>query len=83
MFRRFGECHCRVLIHLQDEIARLENSLFELDKDDSNTIYLEYRLKGGEHKEGWDPAQRNILKELREKLLLYGRLRNPTAFSRI
>lgn len=78
MFRRFGECHFRVLLHLQDEIARLEDSLLKLDLKDSENMHLNYRLRCGEHEEGWDRTQRDILIELQEKLLEYGKLSDIT-----
>jgi hypothetical protein len=73
IFRRFGLVHCRVLLHLQAEIELLEHKLSDLDqadaKDGSSTSW---RLRTAEYKENWDPAQKDILKQLQDKLQVYG-----------
>lgn len=73
IFRRFGNSHCRVLLHLQAEITSLEKQLRELDIHDAKTPDLHYRLRRNEHYDGWDPAQKDLLEKLQQKLSIYGR----------
>lgn len=74
IFRRFGLVHCRVLVHLQAEIQLLEQQLSELDN-----IYSEpgasnpWRLQTAEYDDSWDPTQKEILKQLQDKLVVYGK----------
>jgi hypothetical protein len=73
IFRRFGLTHCRVLLHLQAEIQLLEQKLSDLDHADSMPGSPNaWRLRTADFKGHWDPDQRDILKQLQEKLLVYG-----------
>ncbi|PMD60665.1 uncharacterized protein K444DRAFT_721015 [Hyaloscypha bicolor E] len=75
IFRRFGLTHCRVLVQLQAEIQLLEKKLAEIDQADAMAGSSNaWRLLTAEYEYGWDPAQRNLLKELQEKLLTYDTL---------
>ncbi|EPE24167.1 hypothetical protein GLAREA_08017 [Glarea lozoyensis ATCC 20868] len=74
MFRRFGNEHCRVLLHLQAEITTIHQKLDELDLADSNSEDMRYRLKRNEWHEGWDCAQKDLLESLRVKLIQYDEL---------
>lgn len=73
VYRRFGLLYCRVLLHLQAEITALEKKLYQLDIDDEAHTDRRYRLRSIDDDEDWDPAQRNILKQIREKLSTYGK----------
>lgn len=72
IFRKFGQTNCRVMIHLQSEIAALEKELEELDRSDARDgSSTSYRLVSTEHRTGWDTRQKDILKQLEEKLPVY------------
>lgn len=72
MFRRFGRTHCRILLHLEAEITTLENKLDTLDIHDSQNSSFTYRLRSNSWNESWDREQKDLLKELKTKLLEYG-----------
>jgi hypothetical protein len=73
IFRRFRLIHCRVLLHLQAEITILEQKLINLDLSDSlEGSSTKWRLLTAEFQDGWDPAQQNILRQLQQKLSIYG-----------
>lgn len=72
VYRRFSLLFCRVLLHLQAEITALEKRLHQLDIEDEANNDRQYRLRSIDDDEKWDPAQRNILKQIREKLSIYG-----------
>ncbi len=72
MFRQFGRAHCRILLHLQAEITILERKLDVLDKHDAESSEHMFRLRQSSWKEGWDPEQKNLLDELKMRLLEYG-----------
>jgi hypothetical protein len=72
MFRRFGRAHCRILLHLEAEITILERKLDALDTHDAKSPHHMYRLRRSSWYEGWDSAQKNLLDELKMKLLEYG-----------
>jgi hypothetical protein len=73
IFRRFGLVHCRVLVQLQAEIELLQQKLSNLDQADAiDGAPNSWRLRTAEYNESCDPGQRDILKQLQEKLLLYG-----------
>jgi hypothetical protein len=81
VYRRFGLLFCRSLLQLQGELTFLEKKLHKLDTDDNADINMHYRLRSSDDEESWDPAQRNILKEIQEKLSIYGEtLRTGVAF---
>ena len=72
ILRRFGTVNCRVLLHLQAEIADLEKKLIDLDNSDAcEGSKTSYRLVTVKHKEGWDTRQKDLLKESQEKLVIY------------
>jgi hypothetical protein len=72
IFRSFGQIHCRLLLNLQAEIEILERTLSNLDKQDE-TPDLQYKLRSSKHQEGWDCSTKNILRELEDKVLKYGK----------
>ncbi|KAG9229597.1 hypothetical protein BJ875DRAFT_522616 [Amylocarpus encephaloides] len=74
MFRRFGEEHARLLLHLQVEITNIKKELNELDDKDSKPGGCGQRLKAANWGEKWDAAQVNLLERLRVKLLQYDEL---------
>jgi hypothetical protein len=77
MFRRFGLPHCRVLLQLQAEIQLLEQKLSQLDHSDAEPGSPNaFRLLTAEYKDDWDPEQRDLLSQLQEKLLIYGKAPN-------
>ncbi|KAF8851979.1 hypothetical protein BDZ45DRAFT_730490 [Acephala macrosclerotiorum] len=72
IFRKFGRTSSRVLLHLQSEIATLEEKLSDLDRTDADgDSPTAYRLKSTRHKEGWDTKQRDIIHQLQEKFAIY------------
>jgi hypothetical protein len=74
IFRRLGLVHCRVLVELQAEIQLLEKKLSALDQSDACPGSPNaWRLLTAEFKEGWDSEKRDLVIELREKLLQYGK----------
>lgn len=74
IYRRFGLIHSRLLVQLQAEIALLEYKLSDLDQADASTgSENAWRLGTTEYEEYWDSDQRDLLKELREKVLQYGK----------
>ncbi|KAN0095720.1 hypothetical protein V8E51_016431 [Hyaloscypha variabilis] len=74
MYRRFGRAHCRILLHLEAEITILERKLDLLDTHDAESPDFRYRLMSSKWREGWDPAQKNLLNELKTKLFEYDKL---------
>ncbi|KAH6706537.1 hypothetical protein BKA61DRAFT_616627 [Leptodontidium sp. MPI-SDFR-AT-0119] len=75
IFRRFGVLHCRLLVQLQAEIQHLEQRLVDLDRSDAAPgSQHSWRLQMSDFKEGSDPAQRDLLKTLQEKVLVYDQL---------
>jgi hypothetical protein len=74
IFRRFGLAHCRILVQLQAEIQLLEKKLSALDQSDASPGSPNaWRLLTAEFKEGWDSEKRDLVTELGEKLLRYGK----------
>ncbi|KAH9203508.1 hypothetical protein DL95DRAFT_418982 [Leptodontidium sp. 2 PMI_412] len=75
IFRRFGVLHCRLLVQLQAEIQHLEQRLVDLDRSDAAPgSQHSRRLQMSDFEEGSDPAQRDLLKTLQEKVLVYDQL---------
>lgn len=72
IFRGFKQSHVRVLLQLQVEINELEKALLHLDKSDETSSTTNNRLRSTEFEDGDDTAQRDLLNELRLKLLQYG-----------
>jgi len=74
IFRRFGLAHSRVLVQLQGEIELLQQKLAMLDESDASPGSRNtWRLRAASYEDGWDSAQRDLLKELQEKLIAYGK----------
>ncbi|KAH7317967.1 hypothetical protein BKA65DRAFT_557385 [Rhexocercosporidium sp. MPI-PUGE-AT-0058] len=76
MVRRFGTAHLRILLHLQAEVAEIEEQLDKLDESDATTgphseLDLRYRLRCNEWKVGWDTGQKDLLDKLKKKLAEY------------
>ena len=80
IFRRFGLVHCRVLVQLQAEIQLLEKKLSALDQSDARPGSPNaWRLQTAEFKEGWDSEKKNLLAELVDKILKYGKVHAYTS----
>jgi hypothetical protein len=74
IYRRFGVSHCRILVQLQIEIAQLEKYLSEIDRQDSAAESMAWRLHTTEFPDSHNsPRQKDLLEQLRGKLLLYGK----------
>jgi hypothetical protein len=78
VYRRFGTLHHRVILHRQQELAKLERRLNDLDKKDANDY--PYRLQSLE----WDhedadalnqecSEREKLIEEIDERLKHYGR----------
>lgn len=67
VFRRFGQLHTRLLLHLQDEIAEIEQNLKDLDNKECNFYNLTTRR--------WDQNndRKLLLQRLESRLIVYGR----------
>jgi hypothetical protein len=70
MYRKFDRASSRVLLHLQSEIAALDNGLNQMDRTDDGSVTA-YRLRSIRHKEGWDDEQRKLITKLQERLPIY------------
>jgi hypothetical protein len=73
IYRRFKLSHSRVLLELESEISLIEQKLGSLDESHATLEPRQCRLQTAEF-EGWDTTQQDLLQQLREKLLIYGRL---------
>lgn len=77
LYRSFSYLHSRVLLDLQDEITCLEKELDEIDWDDSDEAPERLRSRDIDVQkaagEGDARNRRVILKEIKEKLMEYGR----------
>lgn len=79
LYRSFSYLHSRILLDLQDEITTLERELDELDEDDE--CDAPERLKSREIDEertandGSNRTRRVILREIRQRLMEYGKVR--------
>ncbi|KAH7417507.1 hypothetical protein BKA64DRAFT_301987 [Cadophora sp. MPI-SDFR-AT-0126] len=76
VFRRFGVVHCRVLVQLQAEIQHLEERLKDLDCSDAapGSPHVWRLNKSDFVVEDSDSTQRDLLKTLQDKLLIYDQL---------
>src|SRR5436305_4164223 len=72
VYRRFGLLFCRLLLQREGELSSLEKKLHELDQHDAADTDKIYRLRSSDDHATWDPAKRNLLKEIQEKLCDYG-----------
>ncbi|KAK4183658.1 hypothetical protein QBC35DRAFT_344598, partial [Podospora australis] len=68
VFRRFGQVHVRLLLHMQDEIVELEDRLNELDASELNDYSLRTR------REDRNQDRKAVLAELESRLLSYDKL---------
>jgi len=72
IFRRFGRTSCRLLLHLQAQIHRLEKELDDLDSADASPgSTTSYRLLTSEHRPEYDTKQIELFQQLQEKVLIY------------
>lgn len=71
IFRRFGPAASRILLIKEIELDQISKKLDALDHDDSEKPEKKYRLKGIEHRDGWDDEQQKLLLEMEEKLNIY------------
>ena len=72
-FRRFGLLHMRTLVQSQAELQHLERKLHSLDHTDSVPgSGHEWRLKMLDYESAPDAAQRDLIRTIKEKLLVYG-----------
>lgn len=73
IFRRFGLTHCRLLVQLQCEIQLLEQRLTDLDKSDARPGSTQaWRLQTSHYDASWNSEQKDLLKELEERIITYG-----------
>jgi hypothetical protein len=71
VYRRFGTLRSRVILHRQHELAKLEEQLMELDKEDSKSH--PHRIQSVRKDEADTGSQRSILVDTIElKLKNYG-----------
>ncbi|PMD60011.1 uncharacterized protein K444DRAFT_589725 [Hyaloscypha bicolor E] len=70
IYRKFDRASNRVLLHLQSEIAALDNGLNQMDRADDGSTTA-YRLRSTRHEEGWDGEQRKTITKLQDKLPIY------------
>lgn len=82
LYRSFSYLHSRVLLDLQDEITSLERELDDIDEDDECDD--PDRLRSREldedraRNEGGRRNRRIVLKEIKGKLMEYGKLHSAT-----
>lgn len=72
IYRRFGNTHARLLLHLEAEITTMEEQLATTDLEDSKDQNMHYRLKTNEWNEGWDRSQKDLTEKLKVAILQYG-----------
>ena len=80
LYRGFRYLHARVLLDLQDEVAVLEQELNDLDRDDKQGDMDRQRTLRSRafdmhdaKKQQGSRTRRDVLKEIRAKLLEYGK----------
>lgn len=75
IYRKFGWLHNYALLHLQDELAELQDDLETLDKwdfsDGNPTLLVSRRLDYERH----ESIRKEIMAKLHDKLAQYGKLR--------
>ncbi|KAL9120124.1 MAG: hypothetical protein Q9187_003321 [Circinaria calcarea] len=69
IFRRFGQCHTRILVNYMVDITAIEKQLLDLDRVDIEPDGKLYRLRS--HKRGSDTIKEDLLALLEEKLRKY------------
>lgn len=76
IYRRFGYIHSRLLMHRQDELRELEDTLSEMDKNDAADPKRQLRLQSREIDEEEEAAPERdrvaLLNRIEEKALKYG-----------
>ena len=80
MYRKFGWLRAYALLHLQDEIAELEEDLQRLDRwefSDGNDLMLASRRNDYSRENG--SRRKEIVGEVHRKLAQYGKLRYPSS----
>lgn len=72
MFRRFGTLRSKLIIHLQYELAKLEETLYDMDKLDHETE-KKWRITSIKDDKGDEESKRTaLLEEIDRKLKHYG-----------
>jgi hypothetical protein len=74
IYRRFGQCHSRLLVTHMANITDIERQLSDLDKADEAGEATKWRLKTRYHEEGFDTTKRDLLEKLEKELAAYGML---------
>ena len=78
ILRRFGYLHQRLLLHRQDELRELEDTLSDMDKKDAKDPHRKQCLRSRDlDEENRDLPGRDriaLLDQLEEKILKYGSL---------
>ena len=73
IYRRFGQCHSRLLLNHMANITDLERQVHELDEADAaGGEATQWRLKNRYHEEGLDTTKKDLLKTLENELNEYG-----------
>jgi hypothetical protein len=72
IYRRFGQCHSRLLVNRMANITDLERQLHDLDEaDEDGGEATQWRLKS-RCPEGFDTARRDLLENLEKEVNAYG-----------
>ena len=71
IYRGFSQLRSRLLIQTMTEVTEIEHKLNDLDRSDAGAEMLNRRFGSTEY-DGWDAAQRDLLNQLREKMIEYG-----------
>jgi hypothetical protein len=73
IYRRFGQCHSRLLVTHMSNITEIESQLRKLDKSDADGGgATQFRLKNRRREEGFDNTKIDLLEKLRAELIAYG-----------
>ena len=72
IFRGFKYGHTRVLTHMQVELTKMEEELFELDESDAKNPTTEIRLRTTGFEKGGDTKQTDLIDRFYDKALKYG-----------
>lgn len=76
IYRRFGDTHARLLLHLEAEITAMEEKLAATDLADSQDKRMYYRLRRHDWKEDCDHSHKELIDKLKAAILQYG---SPTS----
>ena len=84
VYRSFGTLHHRVILHRQQELAKLERRLNDLDKKDANDYpnrlqSLEWDHEDAETLNQGCSEREKLIEEIDEKLKHYGRKSHSAA----